>query len=247
MCDKSKKFVMGRDPEHQTMVFLDTQCGCYDCPQCVDGIKRLHQARIIHATKEHPQTSQLKWSFVTLTCPSHVRDRDQSLALMKQALPKWRKRMKRRYGDYPYVLAYERHADGAVHVHMLIGACVSKKHVRRNAVAVGLGYITDCQRLHSPAAAGKYLAKYLSKSLTGADMWPKRMKRVCYSYNFPKLPERESTIRVWQAIDKTDLHNWVVYGPLDGEGIYVDKYLTARLAKTHPEICVKSGSVSTGY
>lgn len=204
MCRRSAKAVIGHDWETSTTIFLDTQCRCYDCPTCVEQIKRLHQARIIYGTKEYEDWRGLRWSFVTLTSHEKCQTFETSLALFQVALPKWRKRMKRRYGNYDYVLVFETHKSGSVHVHMLINCAVSKKWVRRHARAVGLGYMADVQKLHAAAAAGKYCSKYISKSL-GENRFPKRFKRVRYSHGWPELPKKQSNIRDWIAVEKSPL------------------------------------------
>lgn len=229
MCPRSKKVITGLDYERNVAVYLDTQCKTYECPVCRDCIRKIHQARIIYGTKEHAPWQGLRWSFVTLTSHEKVRDPAGSLRLMQLALPRWRKRMKRRYGDFDYVMVFERHASGAAHVHMLINCPVSKKHVRRHARAVGLGYMADVQALHAPAAAGKYVAKYLSKSLAEAE-FPKRFKRVRYSRGWPDLPPRPSgAIRQWLAIDHSDVLLHIAADVECGRSVIVDDRLVPRV------------------
>lgn len=226
MCDRSQIAVIGVDHEHNRVLLLDTQCKCYACEQCRDAIRRVHQARIIYGAKEYAPWAGLRWSFVTLTAHEKTREFKKSLELFQRALPLWRKRMKRRYGDFGYVLVFEQHKSGAVHAHLLINCSVSKKWVRRHARAVGLGYMADVQRLHAAAAAGKYVSKYISKSLADAK-FPKRFKRVRYSHNWPELPKPSSSIRDWTAVRKREdeLQRHVQAAAEDGLAVRVDAHL----------------------
>lgn len=235
MCRRSCIAVIGVDPERNKAIIRDTQCGCYACEQCRDGIQRNHQARIIHGTKEHPDWKGRHWSFVTLTSHESVRTFHQSLALFQRVLPQWHKRMRRRYGRYSYVLVFETHLNGAVHAHLLMNVAVSKKQVRRHARQLGLGYMADVQRLHSPAAAGKYVSKYISKSLSEDKNFPKRFKRVRYSHDWPEWPLRQqSSIREWTPVSKqfAELQLHIQAAVEDGLSVSVDHYLTEQ----YPEL-----------
>lgn len=227
MCKQSKIAVTGIDYERNTAVYLDTQCKSYSCAVCAECIRRLHQARIIYGTKEYQSWHGLRWSFVTLTSHEQCQTFESSLALFQAVLPKWRKRMKRRYGDFGYVLVFEQHKSGALHAHMLINCPVSKKWARRHARAVGLGYMVDVQKLHAAAAAGKYCSKYISKSLA-TTKFPKRFKRVRYSHNWPELPRKASPIRQWLAVPHDDVWLHALADYEAGLSVRVDSRLVGR-------------------
>jgi len=55
-----------------------------------------------------------------------------------------------------------------------------------------LGSQYDITVVESAEGASRYVAKYLFKSDMFVDKYPKGWKRVRYSNNFTKLPERES-------------------------------------------------------
>lgn len=231
MCKRSKYVVTGIDYETNTALYLDTQCKSYSCEVCADCIRKLHQARIIYATKEYEAWTGLRWSFVTLTSHEKAQTFETSLALFQNALPKWRKRMKRRYGDFGYVLVFEQHKSKSLHAHMLINAPVSKKWVRRHARSVGLGYMADVQHLHAAAAAGKYCSKYISKSLADTN-FPKRFKRVRYSHNWPELPKSHSSIRHWLAVRHSDVWLHVLADIHSGLSVRVDDRIVGRALST---------------
>lgn len=53
----------------------------------------------------------------------------------------------------------------------------------------GLGEQYDVSQIATPAAAARYLGKYLFKAMAFNSDWPPRWKRIRYSQSFPKLPE----------------------------------------------------------
>lgn len=59
------------------------------------------------------------------------------------------------------------------------------------ALAVGLGSQVRLSYVDSIEACSRYIAKYLFKQ-TMTDVWPKGWRRVRYSNNWPKLPEKHN-------------------------------------------------------
>lgn len=55
----------------------------------------------------------------------------------------------------------------------------------------GLGWQYDISRLQSVEAGSRYAAKYLFKADVFSTIWPKGWRRVRYSQNWPKLPEKK--------------------------------------------------------
>jgi hypothetical protein len=97
----------------------------------------------------------------TLTYREATHDRDQALSDVQRFI----KRLVRRVGRVRYVAVFELHPGGhGLHVHLAIGRFLPKSVV---AASWGHGFV-DARRLagkgsKSPAAAGRYLAKYLTK------------------------------------------------------------------------------------
>jgi hypothetical protein len=87
---------------------------------------------------------------------------------------------------------------------MLYQGIIKKSWLKKHARACGMGYMCDAQQLRDPKSAGKYVSKYISKSLVDIG-FPKRFKRVRYSLKFPQFEfnERESEY-VWVAYQKDD-------------------------------------------
>lgn len=60
-----------------------------------------------------------------------------------------------------------------------------------SSVKAGLGVQCRISIVDSPEAASRYIAKYLFKE-SAREIWPKGWKRVRYSQNWPKLPEKHN-------------------------------------------------------
>lgn len=131
----------------------------------------------------------------------------------------WRARTKAKGGKWCYVQVTERQARGHPHSHILTTAnpfdlylghvfkerepCLySPANAREIAlrsdwlegaiVKAGLGPQYDISIASSAEGASRYVAKYLFKQSMYENTWPKSWKRVRYSQNFPRLPERET-------------------------------------------------------
>lgn len=131
----------------------------------------------------------------------------------------WRARSKAKGVKWCYVQVTERQTRGHPHSHILTTADPGDlylghvfkdrtpneyipRHSREIALRsdwlseavtrAGLGPQYDISIASSPEGASRYVAKYLFKSSIFENSWPKGWKRVRYSQNFPRLPERET-------------------------------------------------------
>jgi len=66
------------------------------------------------------------------------------------------------------------------------------EYLRKTCVRSGLGEQYDVSKVRDAQAASRYVAKYLFKANNFKTVWPKGWRRVRYSQNWPKLPERET-------------------------------------------------------
>lgn len=198
MCVNSKKMVLGKHKSEAKWVLADTDCGTYECLECAEKIVRLHQLRIIEFFQH-----QTECSFLTITAHEDERGFDRSLSNLDKGMRRLFERMRRRYGTRHYVLIHERHADGiSLHIHMLIACAISTRWLKDNSRACGMGYMCKAIRLRDPKAAGFYVSKYISKSVSDSD-FPKRFKRVRYSQKFPKFVfEERNSDYVWSGVHK---------------------------------------------
>lgn len=65
------------------------------------------------------------------------------------------------------------------------------QYLMLSSVSAGLGVQARVSLVDNPEACSRYVAKYLFKN-TAFDDWPKGWKRVRYSQNWPKLPEKSN-------------------------------------------------------
>jgi hypothetical protein len=175
---------VGRHRFLEKVLLVSFDCDSWACDECADKMRRLHQLRIIEAAAH---TLQGHWTFITLTAHENWRGVERSVANLKHGWRKFTERLRRHRGTRHYVLIHEMHADGTLHIHMLYNGRVSKKWVKDNARACGMGYMADAQLLKDASAAGAYVTKYLTKAIAQGDVFPKRFKRVRYSVGFPRF------------------------------------------------------------
>ena len=202
MCKTSQKVLYGRHKTRNRVMTIDLDCDSWRCPECADKMVRLHQLRIIEACKN---TIGGKWSFLTLTAHEKWRGHDASLANLQQGWRKLTERLRRLNGTRHYVLIHERHDDGTLHVHMLYNGNVSTRWLKDNARQCGMGHQAKSERLKDAAAAGHYVSKYVTKSVSQGDAFPLRFKRVRYSVGFPRFefPAKPSEYE-WVVIAASD-------------------------------------------
>jgi len=201
MCKNSKKLIYGSHKTEKKILICDTDCGTWKCEQCADKMRRLHQLRIIEACGT---TLGGSWCFLTITSHEKMRGYEATRKNLTQGMKKLFERMRRKYGTRHYVLIHEYHSDGvSLHIHMLYNDIVEERWIKDSARECGMGYEVKAELLRNPKASGKYVTKYLSKSIEQGDLFPKRFKRVRYSVGFPhfEFTEKESDY-TWKAINK---------------------------------------------
>jgi hypothetical protein len=137
-----------------------------------------------------------------------MRGFEASKKSLQQGMRKLMERLRRLNGTRHYCLIHEAHpSDGVtLHAHMLYAGIIEESWLKDSARACGMGYMGKCERLRNPASAGKYVSKYISKSLADDEIFPKRFKRVRYSIHFPEFefPEKSSEYD-WEAYPKTKM------------------------------------------
>lgn len=201
-------------------------CNHWDCARC--GISRaLHEYwRIVQGCENLGVDNALY--LVTITCKgrdglSVSESEGKYLEWTKKLNDAWRLHTKRgEQQEWTYVQVTERQKRGHPHSHYLCTMCpeISRSftdekgrlHHRSDwftgqVQKAGLGIENDIQPLVSPAAASRYIAKYLFKSALSM-VWAKGWKRVRYSHSFPKATEREidsETIVLLRREDWTSL------------------------------------------
>lgn len=198
VCENSKVTLFGKHKTQSKWLLVNADCDSWKCEECAAKMVRLHQLRIIEACGF---TLGGKWTFVTVTASQHSRGFDASLANLKQGWTKLAERLRRKNGTKHYVLMHEKHKDGTLHFHMLYNASLTTKWLREACVACKMGYMAKAERLKDAKSSGKYVTKYLAKSIAAGLDFPLRFKRVRYSVGFPKFifADNESEFE-WKAL-----------------------------------------------
>lgn len=179
--------LIGSSADKKKAVFVRPGCHLWNCPVCgpKNGLRWI--ARMLHATNAIGG----KWSFVTITAHRSWRG-PRSLKNIRKNWPKLRKRVVRAV-DYElhYLWIYERHKDMSWHVHMLTNANLPTAWWKDNCAECGLGYQAKSVELENYGYGAGYVAKYLLKQCDLEPGYPKNMRRITTSRNFPELPELE--------------------------------------------------------
>lgn len=234
-------------------------CNSWQCPRCGQIRAREEYGRIVEGAKNLSERGYPLF-FVTLTCIGKELDietaDDHYLEWTNRLLSAWRARTKNEGQHWCYVQVTERQKRGAAHSHM-ITTCYPKdaveykkgstlpngsiaKHdclfsiwfMERN-VSAGLGKMTDCTKIESAIGVAVYVSKYLFKDAQET-LWPKGWKRVRYSQNWPKLPDKSNP----QAFPVVKLSDWYRVKNL-GVSVYADSDVTyeAALARLVTNVC----------
>lgn len=186
---KNRPFLIAEHEQNKVAVIYQPRCKRWDCPYCAARNAAFWTARAIHGSKELSSMGY-ELAFVTVTSRPRLTP-ERSIEIFSQAWPRLRDRIKKVNGKkYEYLLVPEKHKSGVLHAHLITTAFFTKRWLKDNAYAAGLGYIADRQRLEKPEQAGGYVSKYLAKSLPG-EQWPKGFRRVRTSQGWPELPEAE--------------------------------------------------------
>lgn len=180
----SVPILIGSDPKARKAVFARPGCGLWSCPVCGPKNGMRWVKRTMHAY--HAIGGQ--WTFVTITASGKWRGK-RSLVNIRKNWPKLRKRAARKVeGEFYYLWVYERHKDKSWHVHMLTNATFKSKWWKDNSAECGMGHQCKSIKLENVGQAIGYIAKYLMKQMVLIPPYPKDMRRITTSQNFPKLP-----------------------------------------------------------
>jgi len=128
--------------------------------------------------------------FVTITSHEKLADFASTERVWRSAWAKLYNALKRRKAGLEYMIVPEKHEDGRMHVHALWNAGVTKRWLKDNARARGMGYEVKIGEVKSEDNAGRYVSKYLGKNM--GEEYPKRFRRVRTSHNWAKIPEANS-------------------------------------------------------
>jgi len=194
-------------------------CRMWKCPYC--SVQRGRYFMMIAATgHERLAEEGHKIQFCTITMPGHIRGTNAGIKRWRSAWPKLLRRIKRCSEHVAYIQVPEQHKDGAYHVHLLTTATITERWLKDNCASCGLGWKDEIELVESASKSAAYVAKYLTKH-SHLLTWPKYLRRVNLSRNWPKPDEIEKnpnwsverltsnrTVRRWVSILKAE--KWTV-------------------------------------
>jgi len=209
VCSSSKVTLLGKHKTQKKWILTTADCDSWKCEECAAKMVRLHQLRIIEATGV---TLKGTWTFVTITAHKNQRGFEKSLTNLKQGWTKLAERLRRKNGTRHYVLVHEKHQDGSLHFHMLYNGSITTKWLRSACVDCKMGIMAKAERLKDAKSSGKYVSKYLAKSISQGMEFPSRFKRVRYSVGFPSFVfETSESDYEWKAyVNFTDSERKII-------------------------------------
>lgn len=172
--------------------------------------------------------------FITITCKGKEMALEEAeahyLGWTNTFLTNCRVKAKRSNQDWYYVQVTEKQKRGHPHSHILttfspndlyLGRKFSWKTkdglpyrdaqyvfrsewLRAAVLSAGLGEQYDVSIVDSAEGASRYVAKYMFKDSMFGTHWPKGWKRVRYSQNFPRLPERDTNAFILMSVSDWD-------------------------------------------
>jgi len=183
-------------------------CNHWECPRCGELRAKQEYRRIVNGCEV--LSAKHKLYFWTITC----RGRELSYETAETNYLKWTNRLltnsrtKARREDahwcYVQVTEHQKKTRAHPHSHLIttflpMDATISRDRRGREVYvsewfskanySAGLGSEHTISQVRTPAAVSRYVAKYMFKDAM-KETWRKGWKRVRYSQNFPKLPER---------------------------------------------------------
>jgi hypothetical protein len=234
ICTKNAPF-FAYQKQNATYGVVQGCCNSWNCPRCGEMRARQEYGRIVQGCKTLSEKHQLWFITITCRGKEMARgEADTNYGRWTNTLlTRWRTYCSRKGKQWCYVQVTERQKRGHPHSHILTTFCpddlvegqvekwvsensgvpkpikvdaLRSDYVRRSCVDVGLGDQYDISRVASVEACSRYVAKYLFKDTIFTTVWPTGWKRVRYSQNFPKLPERDTNAFVllkredWQKL-----------------------------------------------
>lgn len=163
------------------------RCKSWQCEFCARKNRELWRSHL----KKRIGRIGGSWWFITITAHEKKRTAATSLENLRDGLDKLLKRLRRVYGRIDYVRVYETHKTGAFHAHLVVqglshrlvrlqakngeiyfraGAPEKSERTwsirtwfRRNARALGMGYMVDVQAIDTIPQVVNYVTKYMTK------------------------------------------------------------------------------------
>lgn len=202
---RAGKVLVGYDDAQGKCIISRSRCKQWDCPSCAARKVLQIQFRIANGVQEIIENGQSIY-FATFTLNGHTKPTKRNMRYFGKAWNSFNLVAKRwcyEHGlDYCYALIPEASPTNQLHAHAFITSLAHKTRWNDELRHAGLGWSNDFRELDTPGLAAWYATKYMSKSLAGYD-FPPRTRKVRYSKNFPKPPDKRSGLR-WEIHNQSD-------------------------------------------
>lgn len=203
-CSKDDRpFLVGINEEHKVALLSRPACKMWNCEACAARNAKLWIAKIINGINRLGG----EWYFLTLTANPKKR-KGASLANLRDGWDRVYTCINALFahdGETPhYARIWEQHQDGTFHIHALLDVVMSNRWIKDTAFAAGLGHQADWRKIDNAGQAAGYMAKYTLKNATvarGGIVWPKGLRRIETSRNWPKLEQKE-LVSQWEWVVK---------------------------------------------
>jgi hypothetical protein len=186
-------YLIGVNQNAKICLLTKASCQCWDCEPCAARNARKWIARIIMGCNQQ----DCQWSFLTITAHEKFR-LSKSVANIRQGWKKIYNRILAKMGKTARSLLYakiwEQHKNGSFHIHILLNVCLGTRWAKNNARECGLGFQAEWHEVGNVGMAAGYIAKYSLKNASiqrGMVGWPRGLRRIEVSRNWPKLPDLE--------------------------------------------------------
>lgn len=216
-CTKTNRpYLVGVNENEKQSLLTRPNCKMWNCEPCASSNARLWIAKIINGINRLGG----EWSFLTLTAHRHHR-KDKSVANLRQGWKKFYNRILAILGknaeNLYYCKVWEQHKDGGFHLHILLSVCFGTRWAKDNAAQCGLGFQADWRQINNAGQVAGYVSKYTLKNATvarGDIQWPKGLRRIETSRNWPILPKKEQD-SAW---------GWIVHATRTGQLISANEF-----------------------
>jgi len=200
-CTKiGRPYLSGISEKERVVILTKPACKMWNCPACAARNAKRWIARVINHINRVGTVHG--WQFFTLTAHEKWRGKDASVKNLRQGWKKLYNRLREEFGVSDYVRVWERHGDGSFHLHGLVDTPITKKWLKRNARACGMGYQVDVRPVDNAGKIAGYISKYMVKSGLGEE-YPKGLRRIEVSRSWTKLPDLKADNIISWLINQT--------------------------------------------
>jgi len=198
MC-KRAGLLVGWDYKSRRALVAWAHCDSWACEDCRQRMAERWSLRAEMGAREILRRGECL-DFITITSHEKLYDFAATERVWRKAWEPLYHALRRRNAGLMYMLIPEKHKSGRMHVHALWNANVSKKWLKDNARARGLGYQCEVLHVDGSGRAQQYVVKYVGKSL--GDHVPPHFRRVRVSQNWTRIPDAQSELSnlTWEHV-----------------------------------------------